>query len=172
MSELSTLTRPSPFWYLLLLVPAAVSAVFLVPGLGDYGEGLWPEWFLFEQKGSLAFGDLAGRVTFWTIGTLVVALIAASALYVWTREAWWRRLRTFDVDEVSQYRTLVSTNLVIAFGVCIAIATFAVFLSESLRDAAAVSWVIFAVVVGLFGSLQLFAMVLGFPTTLRLYRGK
>jgi hypothetical protein len=172
MNDARRASQPSIAWYLLLLLPSALFAIFLVPGLGDYGEGLWPEWFAFEQKGTPGFGELATTINIWSIGTLVLAIIIASLLYAWTVRAWRSRLSTFDVNEVKDYRRFVWWRLFIAFVTCCSIAALALVISESLREAALASWVIFVVSVGLFGSMQLMVLVLGLRTTLLRYWGR
>jgi hypothetical protein len=163
---------PSPAWSILLIVPAALYAVVIAPWLGEYREGLWAELIAFDLTGTQAFGELAQTIRIWTLGALVVTTIAAVLLYSTVIRDWRRRLKAYNVQEVINYRGFVGWRVLMAFVAGCAVAAFGIFISESLRESEVASWILFTAAVGLFGSLQLLAIVFGLKTTLVLFRGR
>ncbi|OFW02554.1 MAG: hypothetical protein A3I61_17265 [Acidobacteria bacterium RIFCSPLOWO2_02_FULL_68_18] len=159
-------------WWLLLLPPPGLFAYVLSPGLGNYSEGFWPEWFGASLLGTDGYRLFAATLRLWTIGLLVAAAVVAFAARFWLAYRWRKRLRSFQVSQVLRFKGLVYRDLGLVFIASGTLATTAILLGQDLRDVPVVGWVVIVSAIAAFGAVEFFMAVLAFGSTNTLLRGR
>lgn len=160
-------------WWMLLLMPVALIALLVWPGLGQYGEGVLPEVLAPERTGDEDFVEFARLVRLWCGVTLALACLAALAYWFWLRAKWRSLLRLFDPTRVLGYRRLVfGWRFLGSLVTGAALGATLMLVSAPMRGLSAPAWVVFLAGCTLVAGLQYVATVFAVSETRSLYSGR
>lgn len=164
--------RRTGAWPLLLVVPALLIVVVLLPQLGMHEEGLLPELLGQTFVDDPIFADFAVAARQWTGTIFGLACVIGVLLWLAMLLGWKARLRTFRVARVLEYRKFALFNMLWAMLLAIGVACGLMALSTDLSRLEVVNWLLVSAACAFLASLQFFCAVWGLPETRRLYRGR
>lgn len=159
-------------WPLLLIVPAAIAAVLLMPQLGEQGEGLLAELLGSHVAYSERFAAFASETWRWGLFMFIVAILVGIVFWAVSASAWRTRLQRFDARVAMNYRGLVGRHTLMAFVATAVLATGLIFLTVELREMPVANWATLILTCASVAAAQHFATIWAIPTTRRLFRGR
>lgn len=159
-------------WIPIVLVPAAIVAVFVLPSSSQTGHGLLAELIANLPLGGSAFRNWADGVRGTLIASLAVAWFVGVLLWFWDHLGWGRLVGKADSRLLPSYRVrtvrlaLVSLAAALVTGLGVALG------DDRIRGLAVGAWIVIGLTCAVVGFSAFWSLVFGLWPTRRDFQGR